>query len=119
MRIAGVKLFARPRWATSTYSGSSTTMPGMNMIIRKTQNRTLPNLTGVLVKTNAASADDSVARITAGTTTMNECRMLDRNGTCENSVRKLSRLKWFGRPYGLSSNAVDERIEFSAMKISG
>jgi len=40
----------------------------------------------------------SVARITAGTTTMNECRMLDRNGTCENSVWKLSRLKWFGRP---------------------
>ena len=36
-------------------------MPGMNMIINIVQKRTLPNLTGTLVKTNAASDDAKVA----------------------------------------------------------
>ena len=67
-------------------------MPGMNMTVSITQNRRFPSLNGDLVNTKADSAENSVARITAGTTTMIECRMLDRNGTCENSARKLVRL---------------------------
>ena len=64
----------------------------MNMIMSISQNRPLPSLIGTLVNTNAASAENSVAKITAGTTTMIECSTLDRNGTWSNRARKLSRL---------------------------
>ena len=61
-------------------------MPGMNMIMSIVQNKTLPNLTGTLVKTKAAKEEAKVAKTTAGTTTMSECRMLEKKGTVEKSA---------------------------------